>query len=207
MLATVLHGMQGTPYIYQGEALGMTNVRFDIEEYRDIELLSLYRERKELGYPEDEIMRSIYTKGRDNARTPMQWDESANAGFSTAVPWLRCNPNYTMINAAEELVNQDSVFHYYQKLIALRKEIPVLIDGTFCPVMEDDDSLFAYIRENETERLLVLCNFRETSCRVPFAGEWETGEVLISNYTDSRPTEFLRPYEAMMVLLRKEPAL
>jgi len=207
MLATVLHGMQGTPYIYQGEELGMTNVRFDIEEYRDIELLNMYRERKEKGCSEDSIMGSIYAKGRDNARTPMQWDESANAGFSTAAPWLRCNPNYTMINAAEELVNQDSVFHYYQKLIALRKEEPVLIDGAFYPLMEDDDSLFAYIRENETSRLLVLCNFREEPCRAPFAGEWEAGEVLISNYPDSRPSELLRPYEAMMVLLRKEPAL
>lgn len=207
MLATMLHGMQGTPYIYQGEELGMTNVRFDILEYRDIELLNMYKERREKGYKEEEIMRSIYVKGRDNARTPMQWDESSYAGFSDVTPWIRCNPNYTMINAGEELVNQDSVFHYYQKLIALRKSEQVLIDGRYEPVLEEHESLFAYTRENESARLLVLCNFKKEPISFPLGREWSQGQVLLSNYPDSRPDQTLRPYEAMMILIRKEPVL
>lgn len=203
MLATMIHGMQGTPYIYQGEELGMTNVRFDIEEYRDIELLNMYKERMEKGYEEQEIMRSIYTKGRDNARTPMQWDESPNAGFTAGTPWIRCNPNYTVINAQEALVDQDSVFHYYQKLIALRKQEAVLIEGWYEPVMEEDTDIFAYTRENGTDKLLVLCNFKEQPQTRTLAEEWKNGEVLISNYPDSCADGKLRPYEAMMIKVRK----
>lgn len=203
MLATMLHGMQGTPYIYQGEELGMTNVRFDIEEYRDIELLNIYKERKEMGYPESEIMNSIYTKGRDNARTPMQWDESAHAGFTTATPWIRCNPNYTMINASEELVNQDSVFHYYRRLITLRNQEQILIDGRFEPYLEENTSIFAYTRENETHKLLVLCNFTESRQVINLPKEWEKGQVLISNYIESLKDGSLQPYEAMMIQIGK----
>ncbi len=124
MLATVLHGMKGTPYIYQGEELGMTNVRFpDISHYRDIETLNMYQERMEAGYPEAEIMASIYAKSRDNARTPMQWDDGANAGFTEGTPWIEVNPNYPEINARAEMEEEDSVYHYYQKLIRLRKEL------------------------------------------------------------------------------------
>ena len=108
MLAVLLHGMQGTPYIYQGEELGMTNVRYSISDYRDIEILNMYKERKALGYPENEIMESIYAKGRDNARTPMQWDSSCNAGFSAGRPWMKVNPNYTQINAKAELKDPES---------------------------------------------------------------------------------------------------
>ena len=118
MLATVLHGMEGTPYVYQGEELGMTNVRFDsIEQYQDIEIRNMYRERLEKGYAEKDIMESIYAKGRDNARTPMQWDDTENAGFTTGTPWLGVNPNYTEINARSQLQDENSVFHYYKKLI------------------------------------------------------------------------------------------
>ncbi len=128
MLATVLHGMKGTPYIYQGEELGMTNVRFaDISHYRDIETLNMYKERMEKGYPESEIMKSIYAKGRDNARTPMQWDEEKNAGFTAGTPWIEVNPNYTEINVKKEMEDPDSVYHYYQKLIRLKERT-----GYFC---------------------------------------------------------------------------
>lgn len=119
--------MQGTPYIYQGEELGMTNVRFeDISLYQDIEIRNMYKERLEKGYKEADIMESIYAKGRDNARTPMQWTAGKNAGFTQGTPWIGVNPNYTEINAEEELKNMDSVFHYYKKLIALRKNMRFL---------------------------------------------------------------------------------
>ena len=203
MLATMIHGMQGTPYIYQGEELGMTNVQFDIEDYRDIELLNVYKERIEAGYTEEEVMRSIYAKGRDNARTPMQWNESANAGFTSGTPWIRCNPNYTMINAEEELVDQDSIFHYYRKLVKLRKTEPILTEGRYIPVLEEDENIFAYIRESEEEKLLVLCNFRGKEAVYDLPRLWEGQEVLISNYHEEGAFGVLRPYEAKMVIIRK----
>lgn len=203
MLATFLHGMQGTPYIYQGEELGMTNVQFDINEYRDIESLNMYKERLEAGYKEEDIMRSIYAKGRDNARTPMQWSEEANAGFTTGTPWIRCNPNYTMINAREELIDQDSVFYYYQKLIKLRKTEPVLTEGRFQLLMKEDPSIFAYIRETEEEELLVLCNFKGQEVSYELSPSWKGKEVLLSNYEEEGEFGRLRPYEAKMVIRRK----
>ena len=203
MLATFLHGMQGTPYIYQGEELGMTNVQFDINEYRDIESLNMYKERLEAGYKEEDIMRSIYAKGRDNARTPMQWNEEPNAGFTTGTPWIRCNPNYTMINAREELIDQDSVFYYYQKLIKLRKTEPVLTEGRFQLLMEEDASIFAYTRETQEEKLLVLCNFKGQEVSYELSSCWKEKEVLISNYEEEGEFGRLRPYEAKMVIRRK----
>ena len=163
MLATLLHGMQGTPYIYQGEELGMTNVRYPIEEYRDIETLNLYRERMEAGYEKEDVMESIYAKSRDNARTPMQWDNGTHAGFTDGTPWMKVNPNYKEINAAAQVGVPGSVFAYYQRLVALRKEYPVLTDGRFLMLMEKDEQVFAYVRENEQCRLLVICNFFGTA--------------------------------------------
>ena len=203
MLATCLHGMQGTPYIYQGEELGMTNVQFDIQEYRDIELLNVYKERIEQGYPEEEVMRSIYVKGRDNARTPMQWSEEPNAGFTKGTPWIRCNPNYTMINAEEALIDQDSVFYYYQKLIRLRKTEPILTDGRFRLLLREDPSIFAYTRETEKEELLVLCNFKGQEVSYELPDIWKDQEVLISNYAQEGSFGTLRPYEAKMIIIRK----
>ena len=142
MLATMLHGMQGTPYIYQGEELGMTNVQFDsIEEYEDIETLNMYKERLEKGYQPEEIMQSIYARSRDNARTPMQWSEDENGGFTTGEPWFAVNPNYTRINAKEALEDENSVFYYYQKLIRLRKENPVFVNGKFELLLPEDERI------------------------------------------------------------------
>lgn len=204
MLALCLHGMQGTPYIYQGEELGMTNVRYGIEEYRDIELLNMFRERKQAGYPEAEIMESIYAKGRDNARTPMQWNADKNAGFTTGTPWIKVNPNYIQINAEQEMAEEDSVFHFYRKLIRLRKEERILTDGKYEPLLADDPAVFAYTRENEDSRLLVICNFTDQQAHYELDESWENGEVLLSNEKQTLTQGILQPYGAYMVLRKKE---
>lgn len=204
MLALCLHGMQGTPYVYQGEELGMTNVRFDISEYKDIELLNMYRERRKAGYPEEEIMESVYAKGRDNARTPMQWNEGENAGFTGGTPWIRVNPNYTEINAERQIADEHSVFHFYRRLIRLRREEEVLTDGRFALLLPEDPSIFAYTRENETARLLVICNFTSQAVRYELSESWEDAEVLLSNEKLKFFQGILQPYEAYMVVKRKE---
>lgn len=213
MLATVLHGMEGTPYVYQGEELGMTNVRFDsIEQYQDIEIRNMYRERLEKGYAEKDIMESIYAKGRDNARTPMQWDDTENAGFTTGTPWLGVNPNYTEINARSQLQDENSVFHYYKKLIHLRKENSIFVDGDFTLLLPEDENIFAYVREYEGRKLLVAANFTDKEVECPLLKEWgvpadEDGaaksrdngvKLLIHNYNDLPSQQKLRPYEAMI---------
>ena len=201
MLASVLHGMQGTPYIYQGEELGMTNVHFDdISQYKDIETLHMYEERMEEGYSEEEVMASIYAKGRDNARTPMQWDESRHAGFTKGTPWVAVNPNYREINAAREMADPDSVFRYYQKLIRLRKEYPVFADGVFSLLLEEDEQIFAYTRTNEESELLVWANFTDRPAQCTWPEEWKEAEVLLSNYDSSMKANELRPYETVMMI-------
>lgn len=203
MLATLLHGMQGTPYIYQGEELGMTNVQYPIEDYRDIELLNLYKERLEGGYVHEDIMESIYAKGRDNARTPMQWDAGENAGFTTGEPWIRVNPNYTGINAADQLENPDSIFHYYRKLIGLRKEYNVIVYGDYKLLFSDDKDLFAYTRTLDDTTILVLCNFYGNTVSYDLPEELKGDkELLISNYSDEPVNGSLRPFEARMYLLK-----
>lgn len=197
MLATLLHGMQGTPYIYQGEELGMTNVRYDLEDYRDIELFGMYKERKALGYSHEELMNSIYVKGRDNARTPMQWDATKEAGFTDGTPWIKVNPNYTTINAAEQVDREDSIFNYYRRLIQLRKELPVLVDGKFTIIDMDHDQVFAYLRDDGKEKLLVVCNFYGNTLEYAVSEKAELKELLIGNYSEKdMQTDVLRPYEA-----------
>ncbi len=198
MLAVCLHGMQGTPYIYQGQELGMTNVRMPIEDYRDIELLNMYRERIAAGDPEKEVMESVHAKGRDNARTPMQWNAEENAGFTSGTPWIKVNPNYREINAEAALAEEDSIFHFYQKLIRLRKELPILTEGSFTLLLPEDPDLFAYTRTFGTEELLVLCNFSDREVPCSLKKDWEAGEVLIANY-DGGASDSLRPYEACMI--------
>lgn len=200
MLAILLHGMQGTPYIYQGEELGMTNVQYDIEDYKDCEIINMYHERLEKGYSKDEIMKSIYAKGRDNARTPMQWDDLANAGFTTGTPWIKVNDNYDKINAKSQVDDPDSIFSCYKKLVQLRKDYPVFVDGKFTLLLEDDENIFAYSRKNEEKTMIVVCNFFDKEIPMPLAKECEGMEVLISNYKDTSDMSVLRPYEARMYI-------
>ena len=203
MLATLLHGMQGTPYIYQGEELGMTNVKYELEEYRDIELFGMYKERRAQGYTHEELMESTYAKTRDNARTPMQWDTTEQAGFTTGKPWMKVNPNYTEINAAEQVDCEDSIFNYYRKLIQLRKELPVLTDGKFTMLDMDHDQIFAYLRDNGEDKLLVVCNFYGNTVDYAVSEKAEDLELLIGNYTEENmQTDVLRPYEARIYRIR-----
>ena len=201
MLASLLFGLQGTPYIYQGQELGMTNVRYPLEEYRDIETLGMYRKYKALGWPEEKILRSIHARSRDNARTPMQWSGAENAGFTTGTPWLKINPNYKTINADNQLSDPNSVFSFYQRLIRLRKGHPVFREGTFRLVLADHEDIFAYTRTTATAQLLVVCNFRGADIEDPLA----IGETpILCNYPDQPLLGRLRPYEARIYLRSQE---
>ena len=201
MLAILLHGMQGTPYVYQGEELGMTNYDFRVEECRDIEILNMVRERRAQGYSEEWIRDAIRRKGRDNARTPMQWSTDPNAGFTTGEPWLVVNPNYREINADDQIRRDDSVFACYRTLIRLRKELPVLTNGTYEPLLEEDRHLFAYRRDDGEHKLLVVCNFFGEAVPDPLAEEEKGGRLLLSSYTEAgEDPKMLRPYEARMLL-------
>ena len=203
MLATCLHMMQGTPYIYQGEELGMTNVPFaSMDEFRDIESINAYREYTENGIiaPED-MMKYLNYKSRDNARTPMQWSDEENGGFTKGTPWIKINPNYTTINAREQMEREDSVFHYYQKLISLRKKEPVIVYGTFALLMPEDEDIFMYTRTYEQEKLLVICNFSQKERELEIPEEWERGTILLGNYKDAAVGRkmCLRDYEAIVI--------
>ena len=196
MLATMLHGMQGTPYIYQGEELGMTNIRLDIDQYVDVEILNLYKERIAAGYSHESVMDSIYARGRDNARTPMQWSAKKNAGFTEGTPWLPVNENYVQVNAEAALTDPDSVFYYYQQLIRLRKEYPVIRDGSFTLLCPEDEKVFAYTRDKDKAHLLVICNFSGDSVPFRWPAAFDGSQLLLSNY--SGDCDVLRPYEACM---------
>ena len=200
MLATILYGLQGTPYIFQGQELGMTNARYALEEYRDIEIRNMVAERLEAGYSMEDIMESIYAKGRDNARTPMQWDDSLNAGFTTGEPWLKVNPNYTEINAAEQLGREDSILNYYRKLIALRKREDVIRDGEYQEILPERMDIIAYRRTCDNRTLTVVTNFTGNEIDFPAEILANAGELEIANYSDAPINGKLRPYEARMYL-------
>lgn len=203
MLATCIHMMQGTPYVYQGEELGMTNCPFNtLDNFRDLESINAFHELTEQGkMTEEDMMAAISYKGRDNARTPMQWDDSAYAGFSTATPWIMVNPNYTKINAKDQINREDSVFKYYQKLIKLRHESELIVYGTYDLILDDDKDIYAYIRTLGDEKLIVYCNFSENTREVEIPEEFVNGKVLISNYSDAKVNHkiTLRPYEAIVI--------
>ena len=203
MLATCIHMMQGTPYVYQGEELGMTNCPFNtLDNFRDLESINAFHELTEQGkMTEEDMMAAIGYKGRDNARTPMQWDDSAYAGFSTANPWIMVNPNYTKINAKDQVNREDSVFKYYQKLIKLRHESELIVYGTYDLILDDDKDIYAYIRTLGDEKLIVYCNFSENTREVELPEEFTNGKVLISNYIDAKVKHkiTLRPYEAIVI--------
>lgn len=205
MFAIVLHMMKGTPYIYQGEEIGMTNCPIStIDEVDDIESINMYNERLDQGYTKEAIIESINAKGRDNARTPMQWDNSANAGFTTGTPWLHVNPNYPEINVEQSLADEDSVFYTYKKLIELRKEHAIVVWGEYELIEETEEEVFAYYREFSGEKWLVVANFSES--KQTFMLEEEIGEVLVHNYHTSLPKSgevSLKPYEAFATKILK----
>lgn len=202
MLATVLHGMQGTPYIYQGEELGMTNVKFsDIKDYRDLETIQMFERRVNEGVAYDEIMNSIYEKSRDNARTPMQWNGQKNVGFTDGIPWIQVNENYKYINVQSEEQDKQSVLNYYKRLIALRKSETVLTEGKFELLMEESEQLFVYTRQSEEVELLICANFTKDRAVCRLMNEWKDADVLLHNY-ESKISDNLNPYEAF-ILKRK----
>ncbi len=200
MLATCLHMMKGTPYIYQGEELGMTNVYFDkLEDYRDIESINAFHQYVDSGIVKaDDMMRYLKEISRDNARTPMQWDDSKNAGFTDGTPWINVNPNYKEINAKAAVAEPDSVFHYYQELIKLRHTLPIIVYGKFQGLLEDSETIYAYERHLDGQVLTVACNFtdQEQDCTL---FDDLAGEELISNYKTHKAGK-LQPYEARVIL-------
>lgn len=198
MIATVLHMMKGTPYIYQGEELGMTNAYFDdIGDYRDVACLNAWRQWVDSGLVDaEDMLRYNARMSRDNSRTPMQWNDEKNAGFTTGTPWLKVNGNYPAINAESEMKDPDSVFHYYRKLIALRHQYELIVYGTFVPLLEDDEKIYAYQRRMDGQTLTVICNFTAEKIPNPLPSE---GKELIGNYRTHQPG-MLQPYEAIVTL-------
>ena len=205
MLATCLHFLKGTPYIYQGEELGMTNAYMsDIADYRDIESLNAYKDLTDnSNVPAEEVMSYLKAVSRDNARTPMQWDDSKNAGFSTGEPWLKVNENYKLINAKSQISDESSVFSYYKKLIELRHSMDVMVDGVYDLILENHPDIYAYTRTLGDEKLLVLCNFSDKNVEIPEETVElikNSKETIIKNYNDSKSGE-LRPYEAVVYMI------
>lgn len=203
MLATCLHLMQGTPYVYQGEELGMTNVPFaSVDEFKDIESINAYHEYVESGLiSKEDMMRYLCYKSRDNARTPMQWNNQENAGFTTGTPWIKVNPNYVEINAEEEVKRADSVFSYYKKLIALRHQEEVIVYGHYELLLPESEELYVYTRELNEEKLLVICNFTDKEVSYAVPNEFVGKEILISNYEEQEMKQelSLKPYEAIVI--------
>lgn len=200
-LATAIHGLKGTPYIYQGEEIGMTNAGYtSIDEYMDIESLNYYNILKLQGKSEEEVIRILGAKSRDNSRTPMQWDASENAGFTKGTPWLKVCDRYKEINT-ESRHEPDSVFQYYKELVKLRKELPVIQKGAVTPLLREDKEILAYKREYQGKELYVFCNFFDGEVKVPYSIP-EDCKSILSNYGEEiSPKELvLRPYEAVMFL-------
>jgi trehalose-6-phosphate hydrolase len=203
MLATALHMMRGTPYIYQGEEIGMPNAYFtDISQYVDVESTNIYKVLKEEGKSEEEIIHILQERSRDNARTPMQWDDTANAGFTDGTPWIQAAESYHTVNVKKTLEDPDSIFAHYQKLIEMRKTMSVVQEGIFIPLLQEHPKIFAYERRTEEDSLIVLNNFfaEETEADLDLEGY----EVYLSNYKDTEVLNHmvLRPYES--VILKKK---
>ena len=204
--ATILHGMQGTPYIYQGEEIGMTNVHFDLDEYEDIEVRNAYKELVLNGktISEDDFKKAVWNKSRDNARTPMQWDDSDNAGFTTGKPWFGVSDRYKEINVKQALADKDSIFYYYKKLIELRHKESLLTEGNYQLLLPEDEKIFAYLRNTENETWLIVANMSED---IVLTDELKTfvnakQDIMIGNYDRVNLDEALRPYEAFMMRIK-----
>jgi glycosidase len=204
MLGAALHMMRGTPYVYQGEEIGITNAYFnDISDYVDVESTNIYDVLLKEGKSKEEVLHILQERSRDNARTPMQWDATANAGFTSGTPWIGVNPNYTEINAQAQTDDAASVFSYYRELIRLRHTMPVMVDGRFELLQPDNDQVFAYMRKGEdgTGNILVFCNFTKAPAPLPpeaAAAIASGAKRLIGNYADL-PSAQLRPYEALVL--------
>lgn len=209
MLATCLHMMQGTPYIYQGEEIGMTNVAFEkLSDYKDIEILNAYEDLVvKKGRSHEEMMQGIYDRGRDNARTPMQWNDSENGGFTLGTPWIKVNPNYKLINVEAEINNEDSILNYYKKLIKIRKDNEIVVYGKYDLLLEESDEIYSYMRTLNNERLLVICSFskEETTFNLPSEVEYNSKKLLIGNYDVCIDEQLenikLRPYECRVYII------
>lgn len=205
MLATCLYCMKGTPYIFQGDEIGMTNVPIlSLEECRDIESINAYNEfvnEKQI-YDEDYMMDCIALKGRDNARTPIQWNNSLNAGFSNGNPWIKVNPNYLDINIEDQMEDKQSILQYYRKLISLKKDLPVLIDGTFDLLKENNDDLFTYKRTLNNHKIIVMCNYNKEPIIIPSSLNKQIihGELILSNF-ETNFEDKLQSYESRVYLL------
>jgi len=208
MLATTLHGLQGTPYIYQGEEIGMPNPDFtNLSDYRDVETLNAYQEARTNGVSEEAILAAIRQKSRDNARTPMPWSDAVNGGFSTSEPWIPVSPTYDQINVEAAVADPDSVYHHYKRLIQLRKQYEVLTDGSYWLLTPDDPSLWAYERATSEEELLVVSNFYGTDTTFTLPHDGSDYTVLLHNYQQMQTeghTLTLRPYESLMLYRKSD---
>ncbi|RLL42112.1 alpha,alpha-phosphotrehalase [Oceanobacillus piezotolerans] len=204
MLATTIHMMQGTPYVYQGEEIGMTNPYFtSIDQYRDVESLNAYQILKEKGKTEEEVLEILQQKSRDNSRTPMQWSNKENAGFTNGTPWIQVTDNYDTINAEAALEDKNSIFYHYKKLIELRKKYDIITYGNYQILFDEHPNIFAFSREYNGEKLLVFNNFYSEEVTIPFLEK--NADVLISNYTDQVTEQgklTLRPYESIVYFIK-----
>ena len=202
MLGVLMHMMQGTPYVYQGEELGMTNVAFpDISDYRDIDTLNAWNEMTgELGVSPEHMMACIHRRSRDNARTPMQWSAAPNAGFTTGTPWIGVNPNYRTINAEAQENDPDSVLCFYRRLIALRRELEIITEGDYTLLLADHPQVFAYQRSWQGQRLYVICSFSAQTFDAPEILPYCGGRLLLCNYAPDGDAQTLRPYEVRVYL-------
>lgn len=201
MLATLIHCLRGTPYIYQGEEIGMTNPHFkSIEQYRDVESLNHYQILQDKGMTKEQALMILDVHSRDNSRTPMQWDDSINAGFTTGTPWIQTADNYTEINVKNSLEDKDSIFYYYQKLIQLRKNYDVIAYGDIKPLLREDKRVFAYERNYKGQKLIVICNFYPTTYEIELPYDLSNYKCILNNYKNEAKAKkiALKPYETLV---------
>lgn len=201
MLATLIHCLRGTPYIYQGEEIGMTNPHFkSIEQYRDVESLNHYQILQDKGMTKEQALMILDVHSRDNSRTPMQWDDSINAGFTTGTPWIQTADNYTEINVKNSLEDKDSIFYYYQELIQLRKNYDVIAYGDIKPLLREDKRVFAYERNYKGQKLIVICNFYPTTYEIELPYDLSNYKCILNNYKNEAKAKkiALKPYETLV---------